>query len=174
METMKPVHWIILVVALIAAICLLLFVRGRVTVTMKNLAADTGGVKTNESTTSWWPSPADKYLRYRAPGCQGAQTTSWWPSPADKYLPAWVIISMSLAVWVLASQVNSVVGEICQVPGRCATAASAASSSTAEKAAAAASSSAASAASAASASVSAAAAAAAASAVLAAPGPKPK
>ena len=122
METMKPVHWIILVVALIAAICLLLFVRGHVT--MKNLAAGTDGVKTDES------------------------TTSWWPSPADKYLPVWVIISMSLAVWVLATQVNSVVQEICQAPGRCETAASAASSSKAAKEAAAAASAAVAAASA--------------------------
>ena len=47
------------------------------------------------------------------------------PSPSDKYLPAWVILSMSIAVWILAYQVNSVVKDICASPGRCLTAASA-------------------------------------------------
>lgn len=44
------------------------------------------------------------------------------PSPSDKYLPAWVILSMSIAVWLLAYQVNSVVKDICASPGRCLTA----------------------------------------------------
>ena len=47
---------------------------------------------------------------------------SWLPSPADKYLPAWVILSMAIAVWVLASQMNSVVKEVCATEGRCQTA----------------------------------------------------
>ena len=89
--------WIILVMALIIGICLVMFVRGHIKV--KNLAGETDGKKSNDT-----------------------NATSWLPSPADKYLPAWVILSMAIAVWVLASQMNLVVKEVCATEGRCQTA----------------------------------------------------
>lgn len=99
---MESANWIILVLAIIAGVALLMLFRGHARV--KHLAADT-----SDGTG----------------GLSDKKPMSWAPSPADKYLPAWVIGSMSIAVWLLASQVNSVVTKVCATPGRCQTAASA-------------------------------------------------
>lgn len=45
---------------------------------------------------------------------------SWTgPSPSDKYLPIWVVAIMFVAVWVLSSQMTSVIKEVCKIEGRC-------------------------------------------------------
>jgi hypothetical protein len=45
---------------------------------------------------------------------------SWTgPSPSDKYLPIWVVAIMFAAEWVLSSQMNSVIKEVCKIEGRC-------------------------------------------------------
>ena len=53
---------------------------------------------------------------------KGAALTSenWKPKPADKYLPAWVILSMFAAVFVLSCSMTAAIKDICVAqPERC-------------------------------------------------------